>query len=169
MADYLDSDKNDITLMSIVDGIDDIYKNFENEMTNLLANRKGRRAVLDLAHLFTGTHASTDKDVILDRFINDMNKHLEILDQALDGLDQESVSKACASVVLKTSQTVPANSNSIVDLMKRAMIRAAIKYLPNLSKDELIDAKNRVSKAYPKWNRLPVEKEFLKEIDKLLS
>ena len=166
MAELMDQE---ITALSLANGIDRIYQEFTDAVRALGNKRNGKKLAGSLAHWLVGSHVKTELDIICESFANDMTAHLEMFDMAIEGISEEEKREACAVVVERCSRTVDGNSNSTTDLMKRAMVRLVMKYLPYLSREQLTEVKERLEKAYAKWNRLPVEKDFIKEINRLLG
>ncbi|MCF0230305.1 MAG: hypothetical protein HUJ76_11525 [Parasporobacterium sp.] len=160
---------NEITALDLALGIRKIYEGFEESIHALGGKKKGRKMVGSLAHWVAGSHVRTERDVICDKFLEDVQSHLEMFDYSLEGLDENSVQEACGALIDICTEPVPADSNGTISLMKRAMISQVRKYLPMLSQEKLRQTGERLEKAYTKWQRLPVEKEVLQEIAGLLG
>lgn len=159
----------EITALSMAEGVDEIYKKFCDAIEELGSKASGRKLANSLKQWMVGSHVRTQRDVVCDDFIRDMEKHLELFDMALEGMNQADIREACTVLVDKVAQPQPANSNSTTCLMKRAMINMVIKYLPYLSKETIAELKDRMETAYKPWNRLPIEKDFIKETARLLK
>lgn len=88
---------------------------------------------------------------------------------ALENASPEGAARAAyaAAEIILTPQ--PAGSNATTVLMKRAMIGQARPLLPYMDKEQLTMLRDRLARAYGRRQTFPVEKEMLKEMDKLLQ
>lgn len=162
-----------ITALQIAQGLSDIYDGFTESIRSMgsKANGKKGRSRFGLSALqwITGGHIKTERDVLCERFVQDVQKQLQTLDYALEGLPEEEAEEACAQAAMILSQPVPGDSNSTTVLMKRAMLSQVFPYLPRLSRPHLEIIRDRIEEAYRKSQRLPVETQVLKTIRGLLS
>lgn len=159
----------EITALSLAEGIEKIYQDFTDSVVALGGKKKGNKMAGSLVHWLAGSHVRTERDILCDKFLADVQSYLETFDYALEGLDEESARQACAKLIFNCTQPVKADSNGTSSLMKRAMIGQTTKYLSRLSREQLLETKERISSAYLKWQQLPVETNYLKEINRLLK
>lgn len=162
----------EITALRIAQGLRDIYEEFTTSIRSMGKKINGKKTKSPFAqsalHWIAGSHIRTERDVLCDKFIEDVKKQLEMLDYALEGIPEEEVQRACWEVAEILSEPVPEQSNGTSSLMKRAMLGQVKPYLPRLSQEQLQALRDRIEGAYKKSQRLPVEQEVLKEIKKLL-
>ena len=160
------------TALTLAYQLEEIYQKFTDSIKKMGAKhgKKGKSKLAASAlHWIAGSHVKTERDVLCEKFLQDVEKHLELFDYALQDADKETAQEACAVLADTLTTTVGSGSNSTTDLMKRAMIGHIRPYLPMLSADKLQELKQKIESAYPKSQRLPVEKEVLKEMTRLLS
>lgn len=163
----------EITVMALAEGLKDIYDGFTQSVRNMGKKSGSKRPSSKLAasalHWLAGNRIKTERDLLCDKFLEDVKSHLELFETALEGEDEEKAQEACFVVAKTLTEPVPANSNSTSDLMKRAMISQLKPWLSRLNKEQLRVIRERVETAYPRSKRLPVEREVLKEIAGLLA
>ncbi len=136
--------------------------------------RNGRRVSSgkmgqEVAGWIGGSHLHTDRDVLCDKFLEDVQKQLEFLQTCFEGASPEDIKKASSIVAEVMTQPVPPQSDSTSNLMKRAMIGQVIPFLPNLDKVQLTDIQTRILGAYTRRQLFPVEKDVLRELDHLID
>ena len=162
----------EITAMDLAEGLDKIYADFTESVKAMGSKHGGKfgksRFGANVVHWIAGSHVKTERDVKCDQFLQDVESQLQTFDYALEAASDEEASNACAVIADIMSRPAPADSNATTDLMKRAMIGHLGPYLPRLSQDKLREIKDRMEQAYSKSQRLPVEKEILKQIEALL-
>lgn len=163
----------EITALSIAGKLQEIYNEFTDSIRSMGGRKNGRRGRSRLGssvlHWIAGSHVKTERDLLCDKFVQDVESCLQDFDYALEGVPEEEAQAACAAAADILVQAIPAGSNSTTDLMKRAMIGHVKPYLARLSQDKLAELLARVESSYPRRQRLPVEQEVLKEIKKLQS
>lgn len=162
-----------ITALQIAMGLQDIYDSFTDSIHSMGKNTGGKISKSPFAqsalHWIAGSRIRTERDVLSDKFVEDVQKQIELLELALEGISEEESQEACAAAARILSAPVPEKSNGTISLMKRAMLGQVKPLLPRLSREQLTQLKERIEGAYKKNQRLPVEQEVLKEIGKLLK
>ena len=162
-----------ITALQIAKGLEGIYEEFTEAVRSMGKKINGKKTKSPLAqsalHWIAGDRIKTERDILSEKFLQDVQKQLEILDLALEGLPEEEVQEACSVVADILTEPVPEKSNSTTSLMKRAMAGQVLPYLPRLSRDKLEQIRQKIESAYRKSQRLPVEQQVLKEIGRLLK
>jgi len=160
-----------ISAVGIAEGLKDIYAGFTESLSANTADGKKRQSRLTQSALqwITGGRVKTERDVLCDKFLQDVQKQLQMMDLALEGRPEEEVQEACAVAADILTEIVPEKSNHTSALMKRAMIGQVQPYLSRLSRVKLEELQKKIEGAYKKSQRLPVEQEVLKEIKRLLS
>lgn len=164
---------DEITATQIAAGLKDIYEGFTEAIRSMGSKKDGKKTRSPLAqsalHWITGDRVKTERDVLCDKFLQDVQKQLQTLDLALEGLPEEEVQEACAVAADILTEPVPEKSNHTSALMKRAMVGQLLPYLSRLSRDKLVQLQQKIEGAYKRSQRLPVEQEVLKEISRLLK
>lgn len=155
--------------VNIVRSLEGVYQNFTDEVKKLGSKAGRGKLGTSVVHWIAGSHVKTQRDVMCDKFFEDITSALKLLDESLQYADEEETREACDMLADILSATVPANSNSTTDLMKRAMLGQLKPYLPKISEGKLLEVKKRIEAAYSRWQRLPVEQDMLKEIDSYLK
>lgn len=167
------SSSDEITACQIAQGLQDIYEGFTEAVRSMGSKKDGKKSKSPLAqsalHWIAGDRVKTERDILCDRFLQDVQKQLQLLDLALEGLPEAEVQEACAIAVDILTEPVPEQSNHTSALMKRAMAGQALPYLSRLSREKLEQIQQKIESAYKKSQRLPVEQEVLKEIRRLLK
>ena len=160
----------EITAVSIAHGLEGIYLNFTDEIKNLGGKYGGKgKFGNSVLHWITGSHVKTQRDILCEKFLSDVQGQLQLLDASFEGCDEQEVHDACAVVADILSEPVSPKSNGTSDLMKRAMISQLTPFLKGLTREKLEWTKSRIEAAYSKSQRLPVERDILKEINRLLQ
>ena len=162
-----------ITALQIAQELEVIYEGFTEAVRSMGKKMNGKKSKSPLAqsalHWIAGDRIKTERDILSDKFLKDVQKQLELLDLALEGLPEEEVQEACCVAADILTETVPEKSNSTTSLMKRAMAGQVLPYLPRLPREKLEQIRQKMESAYKKSQRLPVEQEVLKEIGRLLK
>ena len=162
-----------ITALQIAQDLEGIYGDFTDAVKSMGRKINGKKTRSPLAqsalHWIAGDRIKTERDILSDKFLQDVQKQLQMLDLALEGLPEEEVQEACAVAADILTEPVPEKSNGTAALMKRAVAGQVLPYLPRLSRDKLEQLRQKIESAYRKSQRLPVEQQVLKEIDRLLK
>lgn len=149
-----------------------IYEEFTEAVRALGSKaRGGRRSgkmAASMAHWVGGSHVTTDREQLCDKFLADVQSQLELLSLALEGASEAEAAEACGIAAEILTEPRPSKSDSTTDLMKRAMIGQVIPFLGYVRREELVRIKERLDQAYTRWQLLPVEKEVKKELDRLI-
>ena len=165
-----DQNTAEITALSLAQELGKIYDDFTESIRSMGAKngRKGKSRLASSAlHWIAGSHVKTERDVLCEKFLTDVQKQMELVECALEGADKATVQEALGAAADVLCAPVREASNSTTDLMKRAMISQAIPILPRLSREKQLSIREELSSAYKKSQRLPVEKEVLKLLDQL--
>jgi len=159
----------EITALSIAGGLEKIYEEFTDGV-KAIGGKHGRgKMSTSVLHWITGGHVKTQRDVLCDKFLLDVKAQLQNFDYAVEGLDEKDAREAYDRIADIMSGPWPADSNSTTDLMKRAMISQLKPYIPRISREKLVQVKERLEKGYSRSRRFPVEKDIIKEIEKTLQ
>ena len=162
-----------VTAQQIALGLQDIYEGFTEAIRSMGSKKDGKKGKSPFAqsalHWLTGDRVKTERDIICDKFLQDVQKQLQTLDLALEGLPEAEVQEACGIAADILTEPVPEQSNHSSALMKRAMAGQVIPYLSRLSREKLEQLQQKIETAYKKNQRLPVEQEVMKEIRRLLK
>lgn len=163
----------EISALELAGGLRDIYAEFTDSVRALGGKAKGKKYSGKMgesfAHWIGGAHVTTDREQLCQKFLRDVQERLELLSYALEGLDEESVARACGVAADVMMEPVPAKSDSTTDLMRRAMVGQILPFLPHLSAEKLTELKQQLDAAYTRWQRLPVEREVGKELTRLID
>lgn len=149
-----------------------IYDEFTESVKTLGSKAKGRSSSKfggSFAHWVGGEHVVTDRESLCEKFLQDVQGHLELMQIAMEGLEFSVVTQACEILADILMQTVPASSNATTDLMKRAMIGQVTPFFPYVSMEHLKELQKQMETAYGKWKMLPVEKQVYKEVKRLIA
>ena len=158
-----------ITALSLAYQLDNIYVAFTDSIRSMGKKHSGKsRLGSSVVHWLAGSHVRTERDVLCDQFLTDVKKHLELFQYALEGESEEQIQEACGVLADIMTQPQDAKANNTTSLMKRAMVRELMPFLSKLSKEKLTEIKQRMESNYRKSDRLPVERDLLKQIDQLL-
>lgn len=164
---------DEITALDLAKGLQDIYDGFVESihaMGNKMNGKKGRSKLAgSVVHWLAGSHVKTERDLVCEKFIQDVESQLQIFDLALEGIPEEEARTACEAAADILTAPFPANSNKSTDLMRRAMIGQVKPYLPRLSREKLIQIRDRLEETYTRSQRFPVENEVLKDVRELLK
>lgn len=165
--------QEEITVLDLAKGIRKLYGDFTEAVKELGGKSKGKNGSSKLgssfAHWIGGSHVKTDRELLCEKFLQDVQSHLEMFLYALEGADEETRAQACAMVAETMFEPVPSKSNATTDLMKRAMIGQAKPILSYLKKEKLMELKRLLDASYNRWQRLPVEKEVSDEMGRLIQ
>ena len=160
----------EITALSLAQEMEEIYHGFTDSVRSMGSRKNGKsRLGTSVVHWMAGSHVKTERDILCDQFLQDVQRHLQTFDYALEGISEEEAQAACEVLADIMTEPLPAQSNSTTVLMKRAMIGQLMPYLGRLSTEKLAQIKERMESSYRKSQRLPVEREVLKELERLLK
>ena len=159
-------------LMEQVQKLKEMYDNFTKAVQDLGNKAKGRASSKfgnTFAHWIAGGLIRTDREVLCEEFLEQVERHLEFLQTCLQEVPAEEASQVWGAVADVILEPIPTHSNATTDLMKRAM-RSKLKImLPYLTPERLELASQQLQEGYRKRELLPVERELLKEIDRRLG
>lgn len=159
-------------LKESADKLERIYDEFTESVKQLGNKAKGRsrsgKFGGSFAHWVGGEHVVTDRESLCEKFLQDVQGHLELMQIAMEGLEISVVAQVCETLADILMQPIPADSNATTDLMKRAMIGQVMPFLPYVSPEHLEKLQRQMESAYGKWKMLPVEKKVYKEIKHLI-
>lgn len=148
-----------------------LYEEFVDSVRALGAKKKdGKRSTkmgASMAHWVGGSHVTTDRDGLCEKFLADVQGHLEMFQMVLQYASKEEAAEAAAIAVDIMMEPCPPKSDSTTDLMRRAMIGQAKPLLPYLTREKLAEKTELLKKSYSRWHRLPVEQEMIKEMERL--
>lgn len=153
--------------------LSDIYEEFTEAVQALGGKAKGRSRSSKMsgsfAHWIGGSHVVTDRESLCEKFLADVQGHLELMQTALEGAGEnaaEEVSSILADIIMEPR---PAKSDSTTDLMKRAMTGQIRPFLTYLPADKLLGLQKQMDASYGRWKMLPVEKEIYQEMKRLIA
>lgn len=160
-------------LQALAQAIAGIYDGFTERIRALgsKANGSKRSSRLgeSLAHWMGGSHVTTVREQLCDTFLEDVQAQIALLTAALADASPQEAQAAAAQAAEIMLAPQPARSDATTALMKRAMIGQAEPLLPYLAPETLSALRDRLAAAYDKRDILPVEKQMLKKMDKLLK
>ena len=150
----------------------EIYDDFTKKVQSLGSKVKGRRRSSkfagSFAHWIGGSHIKTEREVLCEQFLEDVQAQLEMIVNIVNECDDDKATKLCNEVAEILMEPRDASSDSTTDLMKRAMIGQVEPFLEFVSKEKLFELKENMEKAYGIRKMLPVEKNIYKAVKKLL-
>ena len=160
-------------LIEMAETLGKIYGEFVESVKALGAKKKdGKRSTKmgsSMAHWVGGSHVTTDREGLCEKFLADVQGHLELFLTALAYAGQEEAAEAAAIAVDIMMEPCPPKSDSTTNLMRRAMIGQAKPLLPYLTSEKLEEKTELLKKSYSRWNRLPIEKEIIREMEGLIK
>lgn len=146
-----------------------IYGEFTDAVKALGAKgtKRSGKFSSSMAHWVGGSHVSNDREGLCEKFLADVQGHLELFGIALEGVSEAEAAEAAGIAADIMLQPCPPRSDATTDLMKRAMVGQAKPLLPYLTREKLEELQERLKKSYSRWQRLPVEQEMIKEMERL--
>ena len=170
----MDNQKNASTnLIEAANKLSDIYEGFTEAVQALGNKSKGRARSSKMggsfAHWIGGSHVVTDRESLCEKFLADVQGHLEILQIAIESVSLQEASEICTIIANIMMEPRPAKSDATTDLMKRAMIGQVKPFLSYVPKEQLAKLQQQMENAYGRWKMLPVEKEIYKEVKYLIT
>lgn len=158
-----------VTLKEMAEHLADIYEDFTSAVKALGAKGTKRSGKFgsSMAHWVGGGHVTTDREGLCEKFLADVQGHLELFLLALEGEPEAEAAEAAGIAVDIMLQPCPPRSDATTDLMKRAMVGQAKPLLPFLTREKLVEMQERLKKTYSRWQRLPIEQEMIKEMERL--
>lgn len=150
-----------------------IYDDFTQSVQDLGNKAKGRAGSSKIGNSFLhwigGGHIRTDRDRLCEEFLEQVQRFLEEMRVTLETATPEEAAELCGQVGDVMLAPIPVRSNATTDLMKRAMRSQFKPFLPYLRPERLRQAQSRIMEGYRKRDLLPVERELLQEIERLLA
>lgn len=151
-----------------------IYDDFTEGVKNLGNKAKGHQAGNSkvgnsLLHWIAGGHITTARDQLCEDFLTKVKGQLELFQTALEGASPQERAGACGVLADIMLAPITVKSNATTDLMKRAMASQFKPFLPYLDREKLRECRDRFQEAYKPREMLPVEKELVKEMERLLK
>ena len=169
----MDNQKSISSLNEAAKKLSNIYEEFTEAVQSLGNKAKGRARSSKMggsfAHWIGGSHVVTDRESLCEKFLADVQGHLELLRIAMEGAEPDEISGACSLIADLMMEPRPAKSDATTDLMKRAMIGQVKPFLPFVPVEQLVKLQEQMENAYGRWKMLPVEKEIYKEVKWLIS
>lgn len=158
-----------VSLKEMAEYLGKIYDDFIASVRALGAKKKdGKRSTKmgsSMAHWIGGGHVTTDREGLCEKFLADVQAHLELFQMALECAGKEEAAEAAAIAVDIMMEPCPPKSDSTTDLMRRAMIGQAKPLLPYLTPEKRQEKLELLKKSYSRWHRLPVEQEMIRELE----
>ena len=149
----------ELALCGMAKQLEDIYREFTDSVKALGSKSKdGKRSRStkmgsSIAHWVGGSHVTSDRETLCEKFLADVKGQLEMLLLAAEYASREEAADAAALAV---------------DIMsERAMIGQAKPLFPYLRPEKRREVAERLKKAYSRWHRLPVETEVIRELERL--
>lgn len=157
------------SLKGMAGQMEDIYAEFTDSVRALGAKgtKRSGKFGASMAHWVGGSHVATDREGLCEKFLADVQGHLDLFLLALEDAPESEAAEAAGIAAEIMLRPCPARSDATTDLMKRAMIGQAKPLLPFLTGEKLEELQERLKKSYGRWQRLPVEQEMIKEMEKL--
>lgn len=162
-------DPDAVSLKEMAEQLAGIYEDFTSSVKALGAKGSKRSGKFgsSMAHWVGGGHVTTDREGLCEKFLADVQGHLELFGIALEGVSEAEAAEAAGIAADIMLQPCPPRSDATTDLMKRAMVGQAKPLLPYLTREKLEELQERLKKAYGRWQRLPIEQEMIKEMERL--
>ncbi|MCD8300412.1 MAG: hypothetical protein LUC41_04470 [Clostridiales bacterium] len=161
------------SLLELAGRTADIYDDFTESVRNmgskLNSGKRSSKLGSSVVNWVGGSHVRTERDILCDKFLEDIQKHLELFESCLLGASGREQAEACGIVADLMTEPRPPQSDSTTNLMKRAMIGQVIPFLKYVDRDELVRIRDRMDAAYTKRQLLPVEKDVRKELERLIT
>ncbi len=153
--------------------LNEIYEQFTEKVQKLSKKTNGKKRSSkfagSFAHWIGGTHIKTEREIICEQFLEDVQVLLSALQEKIDSCEGEEVTKICDEVAQIIMQPVDAASDSTTDLMKRAMIGQIEPFLEYVSTEKLKQLKADMEGAYSVRQMLPVEKNIYKMVKRMIG
>lgn len=166
----MEQNPGSITSLNLAKEFEKIYEEFTQSVKALGAKNSGKKHSSkfgsSMVHWVAGNGAKTEREQLCEKFLSDVQKHMELFLLAVESDTPENSRQACEIAVDVIMQPVPAKSDATTDLMKRAMIGQARPLFPYLLKEKKEQLKEQLITSYSRWNRLPLEKEIIHELEK---
>jgi hypothetical protein len=151
----------------------DIYEKFTEKVQSLSKKVNGKKRSSkfagSFAHWIGGSHIKTEREVICEQFLEDVQALLAVLQEKIESCDAEETTKICDEVAQIIMQPRDASSDSTTDLMKRAMIGQIEPFLEYVSTEKLTQLKTEMENAYGLRQMLPVEKNIYKTVKRMIG
>lgn len=162
-----------IRLEDLAAKITEIYHTFDEAVQAMGSKAKGgkrhSKMGASLANWIAGSHVTTERELLCEQFLNQVQSQLEFLQTAMEGAEPEEVAAACRIVADVMLEPQPVKSNSTTVLMKRAVVGQLKPLLPCFPRDLARECLERMREAYPKHTQLPVEKELMRQLERRLK
>lgn len=162
-----------VQLNGLAEKVRETYEEFTQEVKDLGNKAKGRSGGSKMAGSFLrwigGSHVTTPRDQLCEEFLTKVQSQLEFFTLALEGASAEEAASACAILADVMLAPVPVRSNATTDLMKRAMASQFRPFLGYLTREKLEQCLAQMNGAYKRRDMLPVEKELVQEMERMLQ
>lgn len=162
-----------VGLADLVAKIGESYADFDQSVKDLGNKAKGRTGGSKMAGSFMrwigGSHVTTPRDHLCEELLTKVQSQLEFFSVAMEGAPEEEQRTACGLLADIMLEPVPEQSNATTNLMRRAMASLFQPYLGYLTREKLEQCHQRFTQAYPRRQMLPVERELVKEMERLLA
>lgn len=162
-----------IRLEELAGSLAEIYRDFDEAVQAMGSKAKGgkRHSKLgaSLATWIAGSHVTTERDLVCERFLTQLQSQLEFLRTAMEGAEPGEIAAACRIAAEVMLEPQPVSSNSTTVLMKRAVVGQLEPLLPYFPRELVRECLERMREAYPRRTQLPVEKELMKRMEACLG
>lgn len=158
-----------VSVKELAQKLSGIYEEFTDSVKALGAKgtKRSGKFGASMAHWVGGSHVTTDREGLCEKFLADVQGHLELFLLALEDVPEAEAAEAAGIAADIMMQPCPPKSDATTDLMKRAMVGQARPLLPFLTQEKLEELAERMKKSYNRWQRLPIEQEMIKEMERL--
>lgn len=161
----MDEQMNSDELLKLTNRLKESYNAFEEAVKK----EESKRDVGSFFQKLMGGFGTTRSDLLCDDFLEEVQRQMPRLQMALEAADPADAAEACAAVADTMLTPVGDELNSTTGLMKRAMVSLFLPLMPYLDRDKLKDFHARITGAYRKYDRLPVEEQLIRAMEQRLK
>lgn len=153
----------------LAENLIEVYRKFDEAVQAMGSKSKGGRRHskigASLANWIAGSHITTEREIICERFLTQVQEQLELLCAAVEGAGADETGAACRIAAEVMLEPQPVKSNATTVLMKRAVVGQLEPLLPYFPRELARECLERMRAAYPRHAQLPVEKELMKRLE----
>ncbi len=151
----------------------EIYEKFTEKIQSLGSKTKKKKRSNkfgdSFAHWIGGTHVKTEREVLCEQFLEDVQAQLAVVQNIIDECEEAEATKICDEIAQIIMQPREESSDATTDLMKRAMIGQIEPFLEYVSTEKLTQLKTDMENAYGIRKMLPVEKNIYKTVKRMIG
>lgn len=152
-------------LLRLADKLQESYDGF----AEAVEKEESKRDVGSFFQKLVGGFGTTRTDLLCDDFLEEVQKQMPVLQSALEDAEPADAAETCGVVADIMLRPVGDKLNSATGLMKRALVSQFLPLLPYLNRDKLEEVHARITGAYRKYDRLPVEEQLIRAMEQRLK